>query len=176
MEGMHKFKLKVRWAFDWRIRNKTTGEIEHFHDIIPSNLVTNEGLNDLLGVHFNNQTQTHPWYVGLKLTGAAAATDTYSGMFSDGEAWDEFEEYSDHRKEFVEGAAASQAISNTGSVATFDITSSGQIYGALLTSVESKSQNPAGAILFSAGDIASFRTVDSGDQVNITLTIAGSGT
>lgn len=167
--------VKGFWRLHFRIRNKTTNQIERFVDDI-HNLVVNEGLNDLLGVMFNNQTQTHPWYIGLKNDGAAAATDTYSGMISDGEAWTEFEEYSDHRKEFVEGAAASQAITNTGSVGTFDITSAGQIYGAFLTSVESKTENPAGAVLFSAGDIASYRTVDSGDQVNITLTIATSGT
>jgi len=169
-------KVRVSWDLHFRIRNKTTGIVEEFLDKIPHNLVTNEGLNHLLDAVFHGATQVDPWYVGLKLTGAVAATDTYSGMISDGEAWDEFEEYSNHRKEFVEGAAASQAISNTGSVAQFDITSAGQIYGAILTSVESKTENPAGAVLFSAGDINSFRTVDSGDQVNITLTIATSGT
>lgn len=167
--------VKGLWRLNFRIRNKTTNEIEEFVDDI-HNLVVNEGLNNLLDVMFHAGTQTDPWYIGLKNNGGAAATDTYSGMISDGEAWTEFEEYSDHRKEFVEAAAASQAITNTGSVGQFDITSAGQIYGAFLTSVESKDENPAGAVLFSAGDISSFRTVDSGDQVNITLTIATSGT
>ena len=169
-------KVRVGWNLHFRIRNKKSNVMEEFVDKIPSNLVTNEGLNHLLDAVFHGATQVDPWYIGLKLDGAAAYTDTYSSMVTDGEAWDEFEEYSDHRKEFVEGAAAAQAIANTGSVGQFDITSAGQVYGAFLTSVESKTENPAGAVLFSAGDINSFRTVDSGDQINITLTIATSGT
>ena len=168
------FRTSGRFRFHFKIRDKVTGKVQEFVDEAP-NVVTNQGLNHLLGVGFNNQTQVHPWYLGLKLTGVATYTDTYSIMLSGGADWDEFEEYSGHRKEFWEGAASGQQISNTGSVGTFDITSAGVVYGALLTSVESKTENPATAVLFSAADIASFRTVDSGDQINITYTITASG-
>lgn len=163
-EGM---QLKGIWKLHFRIRNKMTQEIEEFLDEI-HNLVTTEGFNHMLDSQFHGGTQVDPWYVGLKLTGAAAAGDTYASHGG----WTEFKQYSGNRKEFVEGAAANASITNTGSVATFDITSQGQIYGAALFSIASK--DAATGTLFSAGDITSYRTVDSGDQVNITLTI-GSG-
>lgn len=162
-----KFQLRGSWSLRFRIRNKETGEIEEFLDEI-HNLITTEGFNHMLDAEFHGGSQVDPWYVGLKLTGSAAAGDTYASHAG----WTEFAEYSGDRKEFVEGAAANASITNTGSVATFDITSSGQIYGALLCSIASK--DSGSGTLFSAGNISSFRTVDSGDQVNITLTI-GSG-
>lgn len=133
------------------------------------NLVVDEGCNHMLDVLLHGTTQVDPWYVGLKLTGTVAAGDTYASHAG----WTEFKEYSGDRKEYVEGAAASRQVTNSGSVATFDITSSGIVYGGLLCSIASKDSGTG--TLLCAADIASFRTVDSGDQINVTYTITASG-
>lgn len=133
------------------------------------NLIVDEGCNHLLDVLLHGTTQVDPWYLGLKLTGTVAAGDTYASHAG----WTEFAEYSGDRKEYVEGAAASRQITNSGSVGTFDITSAGQVYGGLLCSIASK--DSATGTLLCAADISSSRTVDSGDQINVTYTITASG-
>lgn len=166
---MEKQQIGIKGVFKmhFRIRNKRTGKVEEFIDEI-QNLITVEGYNNMLDATLGGGTQYDPWYGGLKLTGSAAAGDTYASHGG----WTEFKEYSNDRKEFVDAAAANASKTNTGSVMTFDITSGGSVYGAIMTSIASK--DSATGVLFSAGDISSFRTVDSGDQINITYTV-GSG-
>jgi hypothetical protein len=128
------------------------------------NLVVNEGLNNILDVYFHNTSQTATWYIGLKGTGAPAAGDTLASHGS----WTEFTSYSGDRKEFVENAASSQSIDNSGNPGVFNINGSGTVAGAFLSSV---STGTAG-VLFSAVDFSVSRSVDSGDTVNVTYTVS----
>jgi hypothetical protein len=111
------------------------------------NLVVNEGLNHILDVQFHAETQVTTWYVGLKGTGTPAAGDTLASHGT----WSEITAYTGDRKEFVEGAASSQQISNTGNAASFSITGAATVAGAFLASVSTGSAGK----LFCAADFSS---------------------
>ncbi|MGD9381501.1 MAG: hypothetical protein PVI03_03575 [Candidatus Thorarchaeota archaeon] len=127
------------------------------------NLVVNEGLNHILDVQFHAETQVTTWYVGLKGTGSEAAGDTLASHAG----WSEITAYTGDRKEFVEGAASSQQISNTGNAASFSITGTATVAGAFICSVSTGSAGK----LFCVADFSSPRSVDNGDTLNVTYTI-----
>lgn len=137
------------------------GKLKWVEDL--QNLVVNEGLNHILDVQFHAETQVTTWYVGLKGTGTPAAGDTLAAHGT----WAEITAYTGDRKEFVEGAASSQSISNTGNAASFAITGAATVAGAFLASVTSGSAGK----LFCAADFSSPRSVDNGDTLNVTYTI-----
>lgn len=128
------------------------------------NLVTNEGLDHILDVQFHDITQVTTWYVGLKGSGAVAAGDTLASHSN----WTEFTDYTGDRQAYVEGAASSQSITNSGDAAAFPITGSGTVAGAFLSSVATGTSGT----LFSAVDFTSSRTVANGDTINVTYTIS----
>lgn len=142
--------------------------IEEFED---SNLVVNEGLNSLLGIMFNAQTQISTWYLGLfegnytPVAGLTAATVTASST--------ECTAYtSSTRPEYVEGSAASQSISNTASRASFVFNATKTVYGAFLISNPAKSATTG--TLFSAARFATAKNVESGDELLLTYTFTAS--
>ena len=149
------------------------------------NGITNEGKNKLLDVMFHATTQITTWYLGLiDNVGytALAASDTYAGI--DGaNGWDEFPDYTDPgnsdsaltRPEWTEGAASSQAITNS-SVVVFDITATGTVKGIFLvgggSASDTKSDNAGGGTLwatalFTGGDVP----VQNGDALRVTYTV-----
>lgn len=127
-------------------------------------MVVNEGLNHILDVQFHGETPISPWYVLLKGTGTPAAGDTLASHAS----WSEITAYADDRKEFVEGAASSQSISNTGNAASFAINGAAEVYGAGLCGAATANTSK----LFNAVDFASDRTLADGDTLNVTMTIS----
>lgn len=127
-------------------------------------MIVNEGCNHILDVQFHETTQVTTWYVLLKGTGAVAAGDTLASHGS----WSEVTDYTGTRKEFVEAAASSKSISNSGNAASFSINGNCSVYGAGLASVTSGSAGK----LFNAVDFSSSRTLASGDTLNITMTIS----
>ncbi len=152
------------------------------------NAITIEGKNSLLDVTFRNQTESSLWYMGLiDLTGYTALDedDTYNEIDQSGNAWDEFKDYnfggdSTKRATWIPNAAATKAISNSGTPSIFDITSGGTVKGIFLcgeptgggaTPANQGDHDPAGilwsAALFSTGDV----TVASSDQLKVTYTI-----
>ncbi len=132
------------------------------------NLVTNEGLNDLLQVYLGNGTQKPTWYVGLfegNYTPLATVTAaTVASAATECTAYDEAT-----RPEWVEAAAASQSISNTASKATFTINATKTVYGAFLVSSNTKG-GVAGA-LFAITRFTTARSVLATDQLLITYTV-----
>lgn len=159
--------------------------VEHYRDgklireFDSYNAVVNQGKNRLLNVMFHDAASDHPWYLGLiDAAGysALAATDTYQGI-DDGNGWSEFADYgSGDRVEFEEGAAASQAISNSSNVAIFNITAPGTVKGAFLVGYgankDKVGDNDVDGILFSTslfsvGDVP----VSASDQLKVTYTL-----
>lgn len=131
------------------------------------NLVTDEGLNHLLDVHFHGETQITTWYIGLfegnytPVAGVTAATITAASTEST--AYDEAT-----RVAYDEAAAASKSITNSASKATFTINATKTIYGAFLASASAKSATSGK--LFSAARFASSKSVVDDDQLLITYT------
>ncbi|MFH1970368.1 MAG: hypothetical protein ABIJ53_08645, partial [Verrucomicrobiota bacterium] len=134
-------------------------------DIIPAKqLVTNEGLDHLLNVLLGGTTPVSPWYVGLKLTGAAAAADTLASHAG----WTETTAYTGNRQEYVEAAASGQSVTNSANKATFPMTGTATVYGAFLASAATGTSGT----LLCVGDFAGAKSCTSGDTVEVTYTIS----
>ncbi len=132
------------------------------------NLVVTEGLNALLDNTFNAAAGSVSWYVGLKGTGTVAAGDTMSSH----SGWSDIVPYSNASRPAwtKNGAASSGQTSNSSSKATFNINGSSTVYGAFLTSDNTKS-GTSGA-LYGAGDFSSSRAVVSGDTLNVQIDLS----
>lgn len=133
------------------------------------NLVTNEGLNDLLQVYLGGGSQKATWYVGIfegnytPLATVTAATITAAST--------ECTAYTEAtRPEWVEASAASQSITNTASKAAFTINATKTIYGAFLVSSSEKSGTSG--VLFAATRFAASRSVVATDQLLVTYTVS----
>ena len=130
------------------------------------NLVVNDGLDHLLNVVFHGTTPVSPWYVGLVAdTPTIDATDTLASHAG----WTEDANYTDDRKEFVEGAASSQSISNSGNAAAFAIDDTTILAGAFICSAAT---GTSGTLFCAAAFTQGDRSVASGDQVNVTYTLS----
>ena len=130
------------------------------------NLVTNEGLDDILDVYLSDGTQDATEYIGLKGTGTPAAGDTLASHAS----WSEFTDYTGDRQAWVEGGVSSQSIDNSGSPAAFPITGSGTVAGAFMTNASTGTSG----ILFAVVNFSASRSVSNGDTINVTYTISAS--
>jgi hypothetical protein len=136
---------------------------------IAKNAVVNEGLNHLLDVELHAVTKVGTWYIGLiSITGwsAFAAGDTLASHAG----WTEGAGYTGTRKEWTEGAASGQVITNASSV-DFAMTGTDTIKGAFLCSVTS---GTSGVLfceaLFTGGD----QGVGNGDTLKVTYSVTAS--
>lgn len=133
------------------------------------NLVTNEGLNALLNIMFNDATKISTWYLGLfegnytPVAGLTAATVTSAS--TECTAYDE-----STRVAYNEAAAASQSITNSANRATFTFNATKTIYGAFLVSASAKSATSG--TLFSAARFSSAKSVVASDQLLLTYTFS----
>lgn len=159
------------WRWEFHIRDKKTGKrVTSVEEV--KNAVVDAGLNWFLNTTVgSSDAGGNTVYVGLKLAGDVDSADT---LASHG-GWTEFQEYSDHRKNYLPAAAANGQITNSSSKCTFAITSQGTVAGGFAchgSDVESK--DTTAGTLISASDINSARAVDSGDTINLTITYVAS--
>jgi hypothetical protein len=136
------------------------------------NLVVNVGLKDMNDKYFSGSSYTATWYIGLYGAGASntpAAGDTMASHAG----WTEVTAYTGTNRPTATFGAATTAnpsvISNSASVAVFNINGSTTVGGAFLTNTAPKSPGNTG-VLFSASDFTSpgDRSVVSGDTLNVT--------
>jgi hypothetical protein len=137
-----------------------------------SNLVVNQGLQDMNAKYFSGSSYTAAWFLGL-VTGPGsgttyAATDTLASK-----AWTENTSYVGDRKAATLGTATTadpSVISNSGSAAVFTMNANAQtIAGAFLCSVATGTSG----ILFSAGDFSGGdKVLDSGDTLSVTYSFS----
>jgi hypothetical protein len=129
------------------------------------NVVVNVGLDEILNQFFKGSAYTAAHYVGLKNTGAVQAGDTMASHAN----WTEFQGYSEaNRVGYVPGAVSGQSVDNSGSVAQFNITATGTVFGAFLCDENTKGGTTG--ILVSAEDFAASRGVADGDLMKVTIT------
>jgi hypothetical protein len=139
-----------------------------------SNLVVNQGLQEMNTEFFSGSTYTAAFFLGL-VTGPGsgttyAATDTLASHAG----WTEFTNYSGSRKAVTFGVATTadpSVISNSASPSSFTISGAGGVVaGAFLCTVASGTSG----VLFSEADFQSpgDRTVVSGDTLNVTYTFS----
>lgn len=133
------------------------------------NLVVNAGLDDVLDVYLDNQSQTTTWYVGLTDdTPSPAAADVMNSHAG----WTEFTEYSETvRQTWTGGAASSQSIDNSGNTADFSINNdtNGGLGGVFLVSNNTKG-GTTGTLFSCVALTGGNRVVGNGDTVQATYT------
>lgn len=137
-----------------------------------TNLVVNEGLDELLNATLANQTQHTTWYVGL-----------LGSSPSPGAAWTKTEvgaaDFVNYDEAVLQtwtpnGAASSQSVSNSSSKATFTISSdSSTIGGAYLASANTKAVEGGAAIIYAAGAFTGGdKSADDDDTLQVTATFS----
>lgn len=129
------------------------------------NGITDEGLTDLLDVHFAEGTQHADWYFGLiSGTGTLANGDTLASHAG----WTEFTDYTGNRKQWVPDTPAARAITSDGT-ADFAITGTGTLKGAFLATVDTGTSG----ILWSTGLFNSDVPVENGNTIKLAYTLSG---
>ena len=151
-------------AYDARGRLKWADEF--------CNLVVNAGLDDSLDKHFKASGYTAAWYVGLTDgTPSFAAGDTMASHAG----WSEVTAYDEAaRQTLTLGAVSGQSVDNSGSKATFTVSSDGTTIGGAFLCTSSTKGGTSGTLYgggaFSAGD----KSLDDGDTLQVTVTLTAS--
>ena len=148
----------------WDLEHYRDGKLIHSEYQKP-NLYTTEGISYILNTIFKNQTRLDPWYIGLNATNNPAAGWT---MANKGTTWNAFTSVDESTwPEAVDGSISNGQIAMT--QVTFNVSSSGTVYGAHITSNNSKS-GTSGTLLCAVNFSAS-RSVEDNDQILITYTV-----
>ena len=134
------------------------------------NLVVDVGAQYLLDTAFNDGTAvaSTSWYMGLKDTSAAAATDTLASH----SGWSELTPYSGNRPSWGQGDSSGTGTGNrqvtNGTNVSYTITSSATVGGIFVCSAASGTTGT----LFNATSFSASRAVASGDTLLCTYTLS----
>lgn len=135
------------------------------------NIVVNAGINYALDAALSGGSPITSWYLGLlSASPTVAAGDTMASH----SGWTEVTAYDEAAHQaWTDGGVSSQSVSNSGSVATFTIsTDSTDVGGAYLTSASAKSASTG--TLYAAGAFtAGNKSLDDGDSLEVTATFTG---
>jgi len=136
------------------------------------NLVVNEGLDDNLDKYLKGSAYTAAFYVGLTDgTPSVAAGDTMASHAG----WTEVTAYSEGaRQTLTLGSVSSQSVDNSASKAAFSINADSTTIGGAFVSTNNTKGGTSGTLYgagaFSGGD----KSADSGDTLNVTVTLTAS--
>jgi len=163
-----KLRIGGIWKAECYRRGKKIWE-ERIH-----NIWTDQGLNKVLNVMFNNATQITTWYCVLfenNFTPDGDETYAVPGYTETNAAIDEAT-----RPEYVEAASTAKSITNSANKAVFTFNASKTIYGAALvgggTAANTKGDTAGGGTLVVAGKFAASRAVVDDDVINLTYTVS----
>ena len=132
------------------------------------NIVVNAGLDHALDVTLSGGTQDTTWFVGLTDgTLTVAPGDTMASHVG----WVEVTAYDEAaRVAWVDGGVSGQSVSNSGSTATFTISTNGTVVGGAFLAADNTKGGTTGILYaagaFSAGD----KTLDDNDTLDVTAT------
>lgn len=134
------------------------------------NLVTTEGLNDVLQNYFKGAAYTADHYMGLKTAGSIVATDTLAALGAGTLAWDEYIYYTGDRQPIVLGTVANGAVDNADNRANFvidgDPNGAGSVVAGIMVATVATGTT---GVLFGAVDFPAARTVLNGDTLIVTV-------
>lgn len=128
---------------------------------------TNAGLNHILSTEFCSGTQVTTWYLGL-INNSPSPTFSTADILSSHAGWTETTAYSGNRKAWTNGAAASQATTNSSTV-DFAISGTVTVYGLFLCTASS---GTSGTLELTASFSGGTQAVASGDTLQSTLTVS----
>lgn len=142
------------------------------------NLVTNEGLDDLLTKYLKGSAYTAAWYVGLidnASFGAVAAGDTAAKISLTANSpttndWQEADDYSESvRQTLTLGSVSGQSVNNVASKAVYSINGTVTVKGAFIAS--SSTKGGTSGVLYGEAAFSTARDLLSGDTLNVTCTL-----
>ena len=142
------------------------------------NLVVNVGLQDMNTQYFKGSSYVAAWYIGL-ITGPGSGVTIAAADTMSSKTWSENTSYSNATRPTATFGTATTAnpsvISNSASVAQFNINGTATIAGAFL--VNNSTKGGTTGTLFSASKFTSpgDRAVSSGDTLNVTYTFSLAG-
>jgi hypothetical protein len=160
---MDTLKLKGVWKFELLDKD---GKLKDAWE--EENIITNEGLNDVLNEALSAAGNARSWYVGL-FEGAhtPASGDTYATPgFTEVTTYDETT-----REAWTDAGASAQQITNSASKAVFTMNATKTITGAFLASVSTKGDTAGGGVLMASSRFSASRAVVATDVLNVTYTI-----
>jgi hypothetical protein len=162
---------KALFASIWKWEHWRDGElIDKWAD---TNICTDEGLNNLLDVHFSKATQITEWYALIYNTD----TTPVAGMTYAVKSFTESTHYSEAtRPLWQEGGVSSKSIDNSANKASFTISTSETIYGAALvgggSAATTKGDSAGGGVVYNVSDFSGgSKTVASDDVLKVTVTL-----
>ena len=143
----------------------SAGNIKWVEEIY--NLITNEGLDDVLTNYLKGSAYTASFFVGI--TDSAPTVNAADTMASHA-GWVEVVAYDEATREALTlGAVSGQSVDNSASKASYTINGTATVGGAFLVTNSTKSGSTGtlyGVGAFSGGD----KSVSSGDTLNCTVT------
>lgn len=133
-----------------------------------ANLVTNAGLDDVLGKYLKGSAYTAAFYVGLiDGTPTIAAGDTMSSHAG----WSEVTAYSEsNRQTLTLGSVASQSVDNSASTAVITCNADSTVFGGAFL-VTNNTKGGTTGVLFAALAFSANRTLNNGETLEITWTL-----
>lgn len=135
-----------------------------WRDVI-ENLVTTEGLNDVLNKYLKGSAYTAAWYVGL--TSGTPTADAGDTLASHG-GWTEITDYTGNRQTLTLGTVAAGSVDNSASKATFPMTGTATVGGAFVASAATGTSGTLyGVGAFTGGN----KSVASADTLTVTVTL-----
>jgi hypothetical protein len=137
------------------------------------NLVTNEGLDDILDTYFKDGTKIATWYVGIfEDDYTVLATNTYASKgCTESIAYTE-----SSRPTWTGGTVSGQSVDNSASKATFTINATKTIYGAFLvggTNAATKDDSTSGSanVMYCSAQFSASKAVVADDVLKVTVTL-----
>jgi len=135
------------------------------------NLVTDEGINDLLAVYFKGAAYTAAWYVGLINGGGAfVGTDTMAAH----PGWTENINYAAAgRPSLVLGAVGNKSVDNTAAQANFTINVASQTIAGAFLATNSVKNGVLGKLYAEAAFGSGNKVAEIGDVLTVSVTLTG---
>jgi hypothetical protein len=132
------------------------------------NLVTNEGLNDVLDKYLKGSAYTASFFVGLTdSTPTPAAGDTMASHAG----WAEVTAYTEGTREALTlGTVSGQSVDNSASKASFSINADTTVIGGGFVTTNSTKGGSTGTLYSVAAFTAADKSLDNGDTLNVTVT------
>lgn len=133
------------------------------------NIVVNVGLNDVLDKYFKGSTYTAAFYVGL-VDNASFSAFAAGDIMSSHTGWIELTAYNEATRETLTlGTVSSQSVDNSASKASFTMNATNVVKGAFVTTDSTKGGTLG--TLYGAAAFSATRSVESGDVLNVTVTL-----
>lgn len=129
-----------------------------------NNLVTTTGKNFILDTMLSGSAYTAAWYLILKGAGTIAAADTAASHLG----WSEQVPYAASTRPAITFPASSAGSTTSNSV-SITINAGATVAGAGI--INNSTKNGTTGTLYNMGDFSASRTVASGDQLQVTITL-----